>query len=573
MSAARSPTWRVGATLACFALVAVALCWRSVDLQVLRNAAYQDLGREAHLRTVVIPAHRGMITDRDGEPLAISTPVQSIWVNPKELLAEEESQANIARLASTLHVGEKELRSDILARSGKEFVFLKRRVSPSLSESVKALKIPGVGFQTEFRRFYPTGEVSAQLIGFTGVDDKGLEGLELKHDDSLRGVDGSKRVLLNRRRDVIRDVERINDVREGRDLALSIDRRVQYLAYRELKAAVQRHDAVGGAMVVLDVSSGEVLAMVNQPSYNPNEPPKRRRGQTRNRAVTDIFEPGSTVKPFTVAAALESGVASPNRIIDTAPGYMFVGRRRIQDVHNYGAVDLTKILQKSSNVAVAKLALEMDKRLIWEKFSGLGFGSSLHVGFPGEQSGILNHYSRWYPIDQASVAFGYGVAGTALQLARAYLVLADDGNLKPVSLQRVATPPPTVAVFRSDTIQRVRKMMEAVVGDEGTAAGARIPGYRVAGKTGTVRKHTAAGYSDDRHISLFAGIVPASRPRLVAVVVIDEPKKGDYYGGLVAGPVFSSVMGGALRLLDVPPDDLVSRDVHLAAVGKTTRTQ
>lgn len=572
MKAAKLPTWRVTTVLGTFAVFAAVLCWRSVDLQVLRNTAYQELGENTQLRTVVTPPHRGMITDRFGEPLAISTPVESVFANPKRLLVDDSGSQKIEALARVLGTDVGQLRAQLRERAKREFVFIKRRVSPRTAEQVRALGIDGVGLQREFRRFYPTGEVSAQILGFTGIDDNGLEGIELAYDSLLRGAPGSKRVRQNRRGDVIADVERITDVQEGRDVRLSIDRRVQYLAYRELKAAVLKHKAIGGSMVVLDVVTGEVLAMVNQPSFNPHAPPQRARGQTRNRAVTDVFEPGSTIKPFTVAAALDHGRISPQTVIDTTPGYMFVGRHRITDLHNYGRVDLTRLLQKSSNVAVAQLALKMDTPYLWDKFRALGFGAATQAGFPGEQSGVLNNYQKWRTIDQATVSYGYGLSTTTLQLARAYLAFADDGRIKAVSLRPSTGDSAFVQVFKPSTARRVRKMMESVVTDEGTAATARIPFYKVAGKTGTVRKNTGGTYSGDRHMALFAGIVPAGRPRLVAVVVIDEPKGKEYYGGSVAAPVFATVMGGALRLLDIPPDDLQPRTVQLASTEKSTRT-
>lgn len=572
MKADKLPTWRVTAVLGIFSVFAAVLCWRSVDLQVLRNTGYQELGENTQLRTVFTPPHRGMITDRFGEPLAISTPVESVFANPKRLLADEVAGTKIETLARVLGTDAGQLRAQLRERAKREFVFIKRRVSPRTAEQVRALEMDGVGLQREFRRFYPTGEVSAQILGFTGVDDNGLEGIELAYDGLLRGAPGSKRVRQNRRGDVIADVERITDVQEGSDVRLSIDRRVQYLAYRELKAAVLKHKAIGGSMVVLDVATGEVLAMVNQPSFNPHAPPHRARGQTRNRSVTDIFEPGSTIKPFTVAAALDHGRISPQTVIDTTPGYMYVGRHRITDLHNYGRVDLTRLIQKSSNVAVVQLALKMDTPFLWDKFRSLGFGAATHAGFPGEQSGLLNDYRKWRTIDQATVSYGYGLSTTTLQLARAYLVLADDGRIKNVSLRPVSAAPATVQVFKPATARHVRKMMESVVTEEGTAVTAHIPYYKVAGKTGTVRKNNGGTYSGDRHMALFAGIVPASRPRLVAVIVIDEPKGEEYYGGSVAAPVFAKVMGGALRLLDIPPDDLQPRAVQLAATEKSTRT-
>lgn len=543
------------AALACVLGTAVLLlAWRATDLQTMHKQFLQGQGDARYLRTVTVAAHRGMITDRRGEPLAISTPVDSVWANPQMLLAAPEQHAALGKL---LDLNERHLRGYLQARAEREFVYLKRRVSPDLAQRVMALNAPGVALQREYRRYYPAGEVTAQLLGFTGVDDTGQEGLELAFDNWLQGKEGAKRVIKDRLGRVIEDVESLRVPRPGRDLRLSVDKRIQYLVYRELKSALAEHRAQSGAAVILDAQSGEVLAMVNLPAYNPNNLDEARGARLRNRAVTDSFEPGSTIKPFTIAAALEAGLYRADTAIDTAPGFFKVSGKDIRDLHNYGRIDVAGVIQKSSNVGAAKIALSLPPERLWRTFSSAGLGQVTGSGFPGEVSGVLRPYQKWHEIERATLSFGYGVSVTLLQLAQAYSVLANDGVLKPVSFVSGARSEPR-AVLSPATAQSVRAMMERVTGEGGTALLARVPGYRVAGKTGTVRKLTAHGYSEDHYLSLFAGMVPASRPRLVMAVVINEPAGDQYYGGQVAAPIFARVMAGSLRLLNVAPDDLES---------------
>ncbi len=562
--------WRFRAVLIAVGAVAVMLSARAVDLQLVSKDRFQIKGDAAHLRIVDTPAHRGMITDRNGEPLAISTPVASIWVKPAEVLSAPDQLPALAKLLGT---DAKRLTDKLESRVERDFVYLKRRVTPELANAAESLAIPGVNSQREYRRYYPAAEVTAHVLGFTNVDDAGQEGIELVFDEYLRGQAGKKRVLQDRRGRVIAEVEQLEDAVEGRDLALTIDKRIQYLAYRALKGAVQFHNAVSGSMVVLDTQTGEVLAMVNQPSYNPNA----RRGITpavyRNRAVTDLFEPGSTVKPFIVAAALESGRYHPRSIVETAPGRFYVGRHAVSDVHDYGRIDVTTVLTKSSNVGIAKLALGLDRDVVWNSLARVGFGAVTGSNFPGEQGGYLKDFHQWVPFEHATFSYGYGMSSTSLQLARAYVALANDGLSIPVSLLPISQPPQSVRVMKAEVARKVRAMLETVVSDDGTAPRARISGYRVAGKTGTVKKLKNGVYTDDEYIALFAGIVPASKPRLAAVVVIDQPRRGDFYGGQIAAPVFSEVMSDALRLLDIPPDDLggaqrrIGAPAHQAALG------
>ncbi len=552
--------WRRILVLSLFTAMAGVLVWRAVDLQVVNNAALRNQGEARHVRVVDIPAHRGIIADRHGEPLAISTPVDSVWINPRRARATTEQ---LRALAHLLEVSPLQLARRVAERLDREFVFLKRHVSPAVARQVLALNIPGVNTVREYRRYYPAAEAAGHLVGFTDIDDRGLEGLERAYDHWLRGTPGKQRVLQDRFHRVIENIEQVSAPRPGKALYLSIDRRIQYLAYRSLKRAVRRHGARGGTIVVMDVHTGEVLALVNQPGFNPNSRAQRHSRWYRNRGVVDVFEPGSAIKPFIVAAALESGRFRVDDTIDTAPGYFFVGRKKIQDKHNLGVIDLKTLLQRSSNVGASKLALSLERQQIWQMLVQLGFGQTTGSGFPGERSGRLANYTEWRKIDQAALAYGYGVSVTALQLARAYTAIANGGRLVPVSLLRVSQVPGGHPVMSPKTARAVTSMLEAVVSVQGTGLRAAVPGYRIAGKTGTARKVTKSGYSHKDYVSLFAGFAPASRPRLAVVVVIDAPANGDYYGGKVAAPVFAEVMGGALRLMDVAPDDFTRAGIKV----------
>ncbi|MFA7592577.1 MAG: penicillin-binding transpeptidase domain-containing protein [Thiohalobacteraceae bacterium] len=553
--------------LALFVCTFGALVWRAIDLQVFNQDFLQNQGDARHLRVVTLAAHRGMITDRNGEPLAVSTPVDSVWANPQELAS---ARAYLPALAKILELEPDQLQRLLAERAGREFVYLKRHVDPSVAAQVRALAAPGVALQREYRRYYPDGEVTAHVLGLTDIDDTGQEGIELAYDDWLRGEPGAKRVVKDGRHSVIETVESIRVARPGRDLKLSIDRRIQYLAYRELKAVVQQHKARSGSVVVLDTTTGEVLAMVNQPSFNPNNRTRLTPDATRNRAVTDVFEPGSTLKPFTVAVALESGHYRPDTPIDTNPGFYRVGINTVRDVHNYGALDVTGVIRKSSNVGVAKIALSLDRADFWSLLSRVGFGTVTASGFPGEAAGLLVHHHRWRPIEQATLSFGYGLSVTPLQLAQAYAVFAADGLSRPVSFLPLERPPRGERILSTRTVDQINAMLAQAVGPQGTAPAARVAGYRVGGKTGTVRKSIAGGYAEDRYLSVFAGLAPLSRPRLVTVVMINEPSDGEYYGGKVAAPVFSKVMAGALRFLNVAPDaadELSPQIVQRVALG------
>ena len=555
--AARRFRGRVTLVLAFFALVASTLVARAVHLQVLDKEFLNQQADTRHLRTERISAHRGTITDRNGEPLAISTPVDSIWANPKEFASAVD---DIPQLAKTLGVDSQMLMRRITRSMDKEFLYLKRHLSPEQAEEVLALKLPGINVQREYRRYYPASEVTGHLVGFTNIDDEGQEGLELAFNHWLTGESGAKRVLKDRLGRSIENVASIRPPHHGKDLRTSVDLRLQYLAYRTLKSAINKHEARSGSIVVLDVKTGEVLAMVNQPTYNPNDRSQFAAARYRNRAITDIFEPGSSLKPLVVAAALESGQYRPSSVVDTAPGFIVVGPKRIEDTRNLGRVSLTTILARSSNVGITKLAMTLQPDQLWDTMTRFGFGTLTTSGFPGESAGMLTHYSHWQPISQATLAYGYGVSVTPLQLAQAYSAIGDEGRLRPISLVAIDQASEGERVISPDTAVAVRRMLEEVVRPGGTGTKAAVDGYRIAGKTGTAWKFATGGYSEDKYISIFAGLAPASDPRLATVVVIDEPRGELYYGSDVAAPVFADVMSESLRLLAVPPDAMPARD-------------
>jgi cell division protein FtsI (penicillin-binding protein 3) len=537
----------------CMGLAAVALVWRAVCLQVLDTEFLQSQADARHLRVVSLPAHRGKILDRNGEPLAISTPVESVWVNPQALGGEQQRLPELTKLLSLDYDKVQRL---LASRADREFIYLRRHISPGLASQVAALKIPGVYLQREYRRYYPGGEVAAHILGFTNIDDSGQEGIELAYEEWLDGEPGAKRVVKDGNHKIIEDVESIRRPRPGKNLVLSIDRRIQYLAYRELKAVMKEHKARSASAVVLDVKNGEVIAMVNQPSFNPNNRQQLRSSSMRNRAVTDVFEPGSTMKPFIVASALESGRYQPETPVATSPGWLRVGVNTVRDVHDYGQLDVSGVIRKSSNVGISKIALSLPAEEIWTLLTELGFGAQTFSGFPGEASGLLSYHGDWNAIETATLAYGYGVSVTPLQLAQAYAVLATGGIKRSVAFLRDSEVTEERRIMPAVIAQQVRNMLEQAAGPNGTAPLAQVPGYRVAGKTGTVKKSSAGGYSSNKYLAVFAGMAPASDPRFVMVVMVDEPANGKYYGGQVAAPVFSKVMVGALRLMAVPPDDV-----------------
>lgn len=542
---------RVTLILAIMAACALLLVARAVKLQVMDTEFLQGEGEARFLRQVEIPAMRGSIVDRNGEPLAVSTPVESVWAHPGELL---QAADRIPMLAGVLDQDAEAIERRLTQRADREFVWIIRRIAPDLAERVRELDIPGVFLQREYRRFYPTAEVSSQIVGFTNIDEVGQEGLELAYDSWLMGRSGAKRVVKDRLGRVVENVELVREAEPGQDLRLTIDRRLQYLAYRELTRTVAEHQARSGSVVVLDVASGEILAMVNVPSFNPNARDLGSPEGRRNRALTDVLEPGSVVKPFVVAAAMEAGLAYPDLVVDTSPGTMQVSGHTIRDVRDYGELTVTGILTKSSNVGVVQLALGMDPRHLWSMYSRLGFGQVTGTGFPGESAGVLRDYERWRKLEQATLSYGYGLSVTPLQLVRAMGAIADDGRLRQPSFV-LGSDNPVQTVMDPSLASQLRDMLETVTLPGGTATRADIPGYRVAAKTGTSRKVGIEGYGN-RYVSSIAGFAPVSRPRLAAVVVIHDPRGEQYYGGAVAGPLFGRVMADAMRLMDIPPDDV-----------------
>lgn len=545
--------WRYYAVLVLLALGIIILSIRLVDLHVFNHDFLTKQGDMRTVRTVTLPAHRGMILDRNGEPLAISTPVDSIWMNPKEYFVKPQ---DITQLADLLEMQLPDLAQRLHTNRTKEFLYVKRQLNPDTAQAILELDIPGVYTQREYRRFYPLGEVTAQVIGVTNIDGAGQEGIELAFNQALQGQAGKKRVLRDRLGRIIEDIELIQANQDGQHLYLSIDKRIQYLAYRELKAAITQHQAQAGSVIALDVNTGEVLAMVNYPSFNPNNRNNRPQQGMRNRAVADTLEPGSTMKPLAMAAILETGEVDFDTIVDTSPGQMKVHRNVVKDLHDYGQLSLAMILRHSSNVGIAKLLLPLPPDKINQTWQRLGLTQITHSGLPGEQAGRIVISPKLDPFSYATLAFGYGLSVTGLQLAQAYAILANEGQQHPVSLLRVDPPARTEQVLSKNVATSVSQMLLLDPNDQGTGQYARIPGYQVAGKTGTTRKIGASGYVDNRHFALFAGFAPASNPRIAMIVIIDEPSQGQYYGGLVAAPVFSKVMGGSLRLLNVPPDDV-----------------
>ncbi len=534
-------------------LASIGLVARAFDLQVIRKQFYQRQGDARFLREMPIPVSRGTIFDRNGEPLAVSTPVMSIWANPTEVLEDVE---RIPALAQALGVDAGELKDRLAQRSDREFVYLRRQMRPEAAQAVLDLGLRGIYGQREFKRYYPSGEVTAHVLGFTNIDDHGQEGLELAYDDWLSGTPGLKRVIRDRMGHVVENLEQLRAPKPGQNLTLSIDRRIQFLAYSELKTALEKFQADSGSIVILDVKTGEVLAMANLPTYNPNAVNASKPYQRRNRAMTDLLEPGSTIKPILMAAALSSGKFTPTTpIIDTTGGHWYFQGHDIHDTHNYGLLTPTGVITKSSNVGAARIAMQLDTALMYDTYRGFGFGNSTNSGFPGEAAGLLRIGRDWRPLEKAILGYGYGLNVTVLQLANAYATLADDGVMHSPSFIK-GNGVDAKQIISPQVAHEIVRMMETVTGPGSTAPQARIANYSVAGKTGTAHKASAGGYSKNNYTAAFGGIVPASSPRLVGVVVIDNPSRGSYYGGMVSAPVFAQVMAGALRLLDVAPDNI-----------------
>jgi cell division protein FtsI (penicillin-binding protein 3) len=546
----RLPVWRARFVLFALLVAFGALLARALYLQAMKTDFLQERGDARYSRVLEIPATRGRILDRNGEALAVSTPVKSIWAIPSDVALKP---AEKRKLAALLAMPERELDKK-LGGASRDFAYLKRQVPPETADAIAQLRLAGIYESPEYRRYYPAGEVTAHIIGFTGVDDTGQEGIELAHQDSLGGRAGSRRVIKDRLGRVVEDVQSIRVAEDGKDVVLSIDSKIQSLAYSALKAAVAQAHAKAGSLIAFDVRTGEVLALANVPSFNPNNRTRLTGAQLRNRVITDLFEPGSTLKPFTVALALESGKVTPQTVVATAPGRMTMAHYTIRDVHPAASLTIAQIIQKSSNVGAAKLALALPREAMYGMFQRVGFGAAPQLGFPGAAAGKLRPYRTWRPVEQATMAYGHGISLSLIQLARAYSIFATDGELVPLTLVKSASPASGERVISAQTARAVRAMLEMAVQPGGTGPRARIMGWRVAGKTGTAHKQENGGYAADKYLASFVGLAPASAPRLVIAVAIDEPGGRDYYGGSVAAPVFAQVMHGALRLLGVPHD-------------------
>ena len=562
----RLPVWRARLALAALLASFAVLAARSAYLQSMQTGFLQEKGEARYARVLEIPATRGRILDRHGEALAISTPVRSIWAIPEDLSATPEQ---LKALGALLEQEPREIERRI-AEAGRDFVYLKRQLSPDIAERVAALAIPGLYQHSEFRRYYPGGETMAHVVGFTGVDDAGQEGIELARQRHLAGAPGSRRVIKDRLGRIVEDVESIRSARDGRDLALALDSKIQSLAFGALRSALEAHKAKAGAIVVLDVRTGEVLALANLPSFNPNNRARLTGAQLRNRVMTDSFEPGSTLKPFTVALAIELGRITPRTVIQTSPGNLTIANYTIHDAHPAGALSASQVIQKSSNVGAAKIALLLPREEMHALFRRLGFGAAPRLGFPGEAAGRLREVKSWRPIEQATMAYGHGISVSLIQLARAYTVFARDGEIAPLTLVKTGTPVAGQRVFPAEVARSVREMLEAAVQPGGTAPRARIVGWRVAGKTGTAHKQENGGYAAQRYVSSFVGFAPVSDPRLVIAVMLDEPAPGQHYGGQAAAPVFGQVMQGALRLLGAPHDAPLA-PLELPGEGEETK--
>ena len=548
-------TWRYKMIGVFFGSMFVVLAGRAVYLQIIDNDYLQSQGDARYLRVQKEPPTRGMIVDRNDQPVAISTPVESIWMHPPTIL-KQQKEYSYKKLTTLLGTSRAKLLSKAESKKKREFVYLKRHLSPQVAKKILALNVPGINSVREYKRYYPAGPVMGHVLGFTNIDNEGQEGLELAYDKALKGQAGRTQVLRDKVGHVVEYVEQLARVRHGDDIKLSLDTRIQYLAYRHLQAAVKRHKATSASLVALDAKTGEVLSMISMPDFNPNDRADLKSARFRNRSITDSYEPGSTVKPLTVAMAIDAGVVDSETVIDTEKGFYYIGRSRINDTKPHGEISVAQVISKSSNIGSAKVAMMMEPRDLFDTYRNLGFGQTNKLSIPGEQKGILANRKKWRPIEHATMSYGYGLSVNTLQLARSYQALANDGVLLPVSLHPVEKIPKGERVFSSDAVKQVSSMLEAAVADKGTAPKARVDQFRVGGKTGTAHRVVDGQYQDDSYMSLFAGFAPISDPEIVLVVSVNDPKGVDYYGGLVAAPVFSQVMAGALRLRGVIPDAL-----------------
>ena len=547
------PTWRSRLVLFLLFGAFLALIVRALWLQGITTEFLQKQGASRYARTLELPATRGKITDRNGEVLASSVPVKAIWAIPEDVLSAPPEK--IRQLAQLLEMTEAELRKKL--DSDRQFVYLKRQVEQDVSEKIQALAIPGIDTRKEYKRFYPEGEITAHVVGFTNVEDVGQEGIELASEKELAGKLGSRRVIKDRLGHIVEDIRAVRDPHDGHELNLSIDSKIQYIAFTHLKEAVEKHKAKAGAAVVLDVQTGEVLALVNLPAYNPNDRSVLTGAQLRNRVLTDTFEPGSTMKPFTIALALDKGRVTPDTVFQTAPGRMTIGTATIHDAHKMDALTVAQVIQKSSNIGTAKISFQMQPQEMWEMFTSVGFGQQPKFGFPGAVAGRLRNYKNWRPIEQATMSYGHGISVSLIQIARAYMIFARNGDMIPLTFQKLTEAPKGQRIISQKTVMEMRSMMESVTQPGGTATQARVAGYRVAGKTGTAHKNEGGRYVN-KYVGDFVGFAPVSNPRVIVAVMIDEPSVGGYYGGTVAAPVFSAITANVLRSMNVPPDSSIT---------------
>jgi len=547
------PTWRSRLVLFLLFGAFLALIVRALWLQGITTEFLQKQGASRYARTLELPATRGKITDRNGEVLASSVPVKAIWAIPEDVLSAPPEK--IRQLAQLLEMTEAELRKKL--DSDRQFVYLKRQVEQDVSEKIQALAIPGIDTRKEYKRFYPEGEITAHVVGFTNVEDVGQEGIELASEKELAGKLGSRRVIKDRLGHIVEDIRAVRDPHDGHELNLSIDSKIQYIAFTHLKEAVEKHKAKAGAAVVLDVQTGEVLALVNLPAYNPNDRSVLTGAQLRNRVLTDTFEPGSTMKPFTIALALDKGRVTPDTVFQTAPGRMTIGTATIHDAHKMDALTVAQVIQKSSNIGTAKISFQMQPQEMWEMFTSVGFGQQPKFGFPGAVAGRLRNYKNWRPIEQATMSYGHGISVSLIQIARAYMIFARNGDMIPLTFQKSTEAPKGQRIISQKTVMEMRSMMESVTQPGGTATQARVAGYRVAGKTGTAHKIEGGRYVN-KYVGDFVGFAPVSNPRVIVAVMIDEPSVGGYYGGTVAAPVFSAITANVLRSMNVPPDSSIT---------------
>ena len=551
--AVKLPAWRSRIVLFVLFIAFLALIGRALWLQGLSREFLQKQGESRYARTLELPATRGKITDRNGQVLASSLPVKAVWAIPEDVL--EAPADKLRELARLLDMSERELKKKL--DSDRSFVYLKRQVEQETVDRILKLNIPGVETRKEYKRYYPEGEVMAHVVGFTNVEDAGQDGMELAAQKTLAGVTGSRRVIKDRLGRIVEDIGAVRDPHDGRDLVLALDSKLQYIAFTQLREAVETHKAKAGAVVVLDVQTGEVLALANMPTYNPNNRSAMTGAQLRNRVLTDTFEPGSTMKPFAVALALERKLVSPGTSIQTAPGRITIGRATIGDAHPHGVLTVEQVIEKSSNVGTAKIALQMPAEDMWEMFTTVGFGQAPRLGFPGAVAGRVRPWKSWRPIEQATMSYGHGISVSLIQMARSYMIFARDGDLIPISLHKLSTPPQGQRVISPQTARAMRVMLERAAGPGGTAPKAQVAGYRVAGKTGTAHK-LAGGQYVKKYVSSFVGFAPVSNPRIIIAVMVDEPSNGKHYGGDVAAPVFSAVAANSLRALNVAPDSTVT---------------